>query len=460
MRVYLLFLSPLQYLNFIYFFFQRSFSCKQWEKEISLDFSPSAQSVRQLKWVSVDGQPVMYNNNFMSAEKAFHAANTGLIPELDKIPFPDPKNFVVGQVHENKEQWGKIFDYNSASEEVRKWVEVGVSIRQYLKPFKGEFWGETYDCDFPPKRHFNNSNKCKPFIPFINETIKDRLQSGAIECIGSVEDTTPPKSVVPLTVEPNKPRSCVNLMYLNNWIRDKPFSLDTLKDVPRVAKENAYFSSIDDKSEFDNVRLAPDSYDLVVFQWAGYFFRCLTLPFGFKLSSYIYHTLNLQPTSYIRSKFSVPVFLYIDDRLVEELRQNKLLSDFDCARVANYITCEILTRLGYCLNLVKSVFVPTQTPTFLGFVVDSVSRCFRLTEAKKEKFARFRDYCLTKSHLSVLELQQLAGKCSSFILAVPGSRLFTREMNHAISLGIRSKSKVRMYTEPREEIQSWEFLDT
>ena len=154
------------------------------------------------------------------------------------------------------------------------------------------------------------------------------------------------------------------------------------------------------------------------------------------------------------------MFLYIDDRLVEELRQNKLLSDFDCARVANYITREILTKLGYCLNLVKSVFVPTQTPTYLGFVVDSVNRCFPLTEAKKEKFARFRDYCLTKSQLSVLELQQLAGKCSSFILAVPGSRLFTREMNHAISLGIRSKSKVCMYAELREEIQSWEFLDT
>ena len=95
-------------LFFILFFFQLSFSCKQWEKEISLDFSPSAQSVRQLKWVSVDGQPVVYNNNFMSAKKAFHAANTDLIPKLDKIPFPDPQNFVVGQVHVNKEVWGKI----------------------------------------------------------------------------------------------------------------------------------------------------------------------------------------------------------------------------------------------------------------------------------------------------------------------------------------------------------------
>ena len=98
--------------------------------------------------------------------------------------------------------------------------------------------------------------------------------------------------LAPLTVEPSKPKICINLMYLNNWIVDRPFSLDTLKDIPRVIKENAYFTSIDDKSGFDNVRLAPESHDLVGFQWAGNVFKCLTVPFGFKLSSYFYQFLN------------------------------------------------------------------------------------------------------------------------------------------------------------------------
>ena len=132
-------------------------------------------------------------------------------------------------------------------------------------------------------------------------------------------------------------------------------------------------------------------------------------------------------------KILIPMFLYIDDRLIECLRNSSLQSDFDRATVANYMVCEILLRLGYCINLLNSVFVPAQTPVFLGFIVDSVNSCFRITDAKKEKFAILRDLCLNKSRLSVLELQQLAGRCISFMLAVPGAKLYTREMNYAIS---------------------------
>ena len=71
---------------------------------------------------------------------------------------------------------------------------------------------------------------------------------------------------------------------------------------------------------------------------------------GTSLSSYIYHTLNLQPTSYIRKKFSIPMFLYIDDRLIEELRHSHLVGSINRALAANYIVCEILIRLGYCIN--------------------------------------------------------------------------------------------------------------
>ena len=118
-------------------------------------------------------------------------------------------------------------------------------------------------------------------------------------------------------------------MRLNDWVKDVHFNLDTLKDVPKVVQKGTFFTSIDDKSGFDNVRLS--KHNLIGFQWAGYYFRCLTLAFGFKLSSYVYHCLNLQPTSYIRKRFGIPIFLYIDDRLIEEARMLRLDSEaFAC----------------------------------------------------------------------------------------------------------------------------------
>ena len=82
---------------------------------------------------------------------------------------------------------------------------------------------------------------------------------------------------------------------------------------------------------------------------------------------------------------------------------------------------------------------------------------FFITEAKKEKFATLRDLLRC---LSVLQLQQLTGRCISIMLEVPGDKLYTRKMNYAISLGIRSKLKVTMTQELKEELQSWNFLDT
>ena len=43
------------------------------------------------------------------------------------------------------------------------------------------------------------------------------------------------------------------------------FTLNTLKDVPRVTKQNAFFTSVDDKSGFDHGLLEKASTTLFVF---------------------------------------------------------------------------------------------------------------------------------------------------------------------------------------------------
>ena len=151
--------------------------------------------------------------------------------------------------------------------------------------------------------------------------------------------------------------------------------------------------------------------------------------------------------------------MYIDDRLAEEVRDTRVSQGYSSALLANYITCQILLRLGFCINLKKSVFIPTQTPTFLGFRVDSVNRCFRLTESKRSKFIELREFCLTRQSVSVSVLQKLAGRCISFMLAVPAAKLYTREINRGISMAIKSGGYIIMSGDLREEIAYWRFLD-
>ena len=135
---------------------------------------------------------------------------------------------------------------------------------------------------------FKNSVSCKPFVSFVEETLVARLRSGAISLLGRVGVVDPPFIVLPLTLEPTKPRLCHDARYLNLWMRDMPFSLDRLIDLPRYVGKDTYQTVLDDKSGYDHILLSEDSRTYFGIQWGGWYFTYNTLPFGWKISPFVY----------------------------------------------------------------------------------------------------------------------------------------------------------------------------
>jgi hypothetical protein len=74
----------------------------------------------------------------------------------------------------------------------------------------------------------------------------------------------------------------------------------------------------DDKSGYDHVLLQESSQTFVGLRWKGWWFVCTTLPFGWKESPFIYHTIGLAVSGYFRN-MGIPCSLNIDDRLQGEL---------------------------------------------------------------------------------------------------------------------------------------------
>ena len=66
--------------------------------------------------------------------------------------------------------------------------------------------------------------------------------------MGRVGEVTPPHLVLPLTLEPSKPRLCQEERYLDLWIRDLPLRCDHLPDLPRYVLPEHFQNSFDDKS--------------------------------------------------------------------------------------------------------------------------------------------------------------------------------------------------------------------
>ena len=122
--------------------------------------------------------------------------------------FRDPASFRAGEVHNYYHQWQDIIDDSPSTQQVQvlKWIKDKVSILEYFQPFSGSFKGKQYCSDHPPSEHFRNNLSCKPFADFVRSTLLDCLISGAISLKVKVGEVDLPHLVLPVTVEPTKPR--------------------------------------------------------------------------------------------------------------------------------------------------------------------------------------------------------------------------------------------------------------
>ena len=104
-----------------------------------------------------------------------------------------------------------------------------------------------------------NCRSCDGFADFISTTVLKWVSAGVLSVWGEFGRVAPPHLVFPLTVEPSKPPLCRDECYLNLWIKDVPFKLDHLSDLPRYVLPGHYQTSFDKKSGYQHVSLHSSS---------------------------------------------------------------------------------------------------------------------------------------------------------------------------------------------------------
>ena len=135
------------------------------------------------------------------------------------------------------------------------------------------------------------------------------------------------------------------------------------------------------------------------------------MPFGWKISPFIYHTTGLLGTSFFRS-IGIPCILYIGDRHNGHLQvcldkgEYRSLATADernraVAKSAIFLVAYYLVKLGYFLGLSKSTVTPVKIVAYLGFMRDSSEETFHLIPEKKGKFVALIQKLLELSYVSV-----------------------------------------------------------
>ena len=203
------------------------------EWEISAHFDPlSAQSDKRTssKWISVEGlevQPPTCIHDNEGLRLMDHQQ------DMSSVYLRDSSGFVAGQLGQHLQSWEAILGENQDRATIMQWLESGVDVASWFKPFCGTFRGSQYDCAVPPQINFPNSRSCAENSVFVARQLEEKIRSGSIELLRRVESCTEwPVCIIPLTVEPSKPRLCHDERFLNLFVKDLPLSWTHLGNYP------------------------------------------------------------------------------------------------------------------------------------------------------------------------------------------------------------------------------------
>ena len=353
-------------------------------------------------------------------------------PPLPSHVVLDPARVVPGSLGSRASAWREICAGAGAhGEQALRWIEEGVRLDEFAAPFHGTFKGVRYSGErAPPRRAFpNHPVATSPeFVGFVRSEIAAGVAQGGMRCVGAVGAVEPPTVLLPLGVEPGKPRLIIDARLTNRFQRPPKFAFDRLLDVQRASMPESLLTVWDHKSGYFHVPLHPDTQQYFGFEFEGRYYVYTVLPFGWNVSPYVYQTLSRLVSSYLR-RLGIPDFAYLDDSATVSGRR--------VAAGHAYVKGLLLTWLGYYVNLDKSNMIPAPAQKWLGFIIDLAARAYRVPEAKLAKFLALLQSALGSTRIAVPELRSLVGKCVSLAPAVPGALLYTRALFNALSAADR-----------------------
>lgn len=213
-------------------------------------------------------------------------------------------------------------------------------------------------------------------------------------------------------------RMILNLKSLNKYILNKHFKLEDHKTVRRLITKNCFMATIDLKDAYFLVSVHKSFRKYLRFHFQGILYEFNCLPFGLNIAPRVFTKIMKPVLAHLR-KLGFLSNVYLDDFL---LIGNDFLS---CQRNVSK-TLDVLGKLGFLINYVKSKLIPKQECTYLGFNYNSKSFCISLPEDKCLRILKLLKQFHTRKHCKIRDFARFIGTSVSCCPAIPYGWLYTK----------------------------------
>lgn len=294
-----------------------------------------------------------------------------------------------------------------------------------VENFHIEFLDEFYEVNYEngSQTTFNSKD-----TEIIDSEIQKLLNLGVVIKV----DYEPGQFVSPIFVRPKKNgefRMILNLKELNKFIPYRHFKMDTFEKVLNLITKDVFMGSIDLRHAYYSIGIAKEQQKYFRFKFRNQLYQFTACPNGLaclprlftKLMKPIYAKLRSQ--GYVNSGF-------IDDSIlcgnsIQECTENITKTE------------ELMSKVGFVVNVKKSVRIPTKRLVFLGNIIDSEQMKVFLPQ---EKIDRIIFECMNlyeAKQARIRAVAQVIGLLVSSFSAVEYGKLHYRELEKSKSIALK-----------------------
>ena len=228
----------------------------------------------------------------------------------------------------------------------------------------------------------------------------------------------------------SKPRLVIDLRLINLHIRRRIFQYQKLPSFLSTLLPGDHLVSWDVSDAFYHVRLRPADRKYFRFVVAGVVYEPRVLPFGMRLSPWVWTKLMRPVVAALRLR-GFKINAYVDDFAANG--RGSRPSTKATATAGRVEILSLFERLGIQVHPAKGVPVGTTCLPLLGYLVDTARRLVLLPPPRLAKLVGGAKALLSASRLrsrrvSSKALQRFSGMAVSCQLAVPSARFFLRRL--------------------------------
>ena len=270
-----------------------------------------------------------------------------------------------------------------------------------------------------PPKEFHSYGGSGVKFQALDAEVQTMIQKGAIELV----PRPGPGFYSRLFVVPKpegKWRPIIDLSVLNKWIELSACKYETNRSVMQALRQGDWMVSVDLRDAYFQIPIHPESRKFLRFVWKGSVYQFRVLCFGLSPAPQVFTRVFGAPAAYLHS-LGIRLLRYLDDWLILSESREASLRDLQ-------LVLRACRDLGICINLAKSELSPSQTPQYLGMILDSrVLRAFP-SEDRVLRFRRRAEAFLSDPAPQARCWETLLGTMASLTHLVSGARLRMRPL--------------------------------